>query len=817
MKHHYPVRALSLLCALAIFVSLIPAVSAAPADGTQKTALETALENAVVQDAVTPAGVQLNLFDYWVDTRTSTDTQTEYANVKDSGINKDHYLKFISSGPTQTGADNINQWTGSSSPKSGIVKDRLSGGYPVLTSGKYYGAGQIDKTQEQSLAYLFDQSQQIDAATEGGTPTGTIGKKAFWDVAGLLRVGKDGYYYYNANQSNVDENKYESANYACFNEKTNAFTLYNNWAVKSGGSSGIQGQFFPFTDPKTVFALGSNNALTQASISSDSNAIHHYFGMTMTSRFVQRYNGKTTEDGNEAMTFEFSGDDDVWIFIDGVLVADLGGIHDQASTTINFKTGVIKVDGQADTTLKAKMGSVYTDSTYWNDNTFANDTYHTLKLFYLERGGTDSNLAMKFNLAYVPETDGIKVDQFGTRLNGVEFDLYAAKANPDTSSSERYVIDTSKGADGLLATGTTDSGGRFVLNDDTGGHISLNELTDKHNVEYLILQERPEGREGYRRDENIYLVLTSNDTVSILFNDMEHRWTTGTYAGLKGTVSTSESVQLVDANRNPLGAESAYTDKDGNVLISTDGKAHLAAGGTLFAVIMRRLDNVGTSVPYDSDTWGVVTGSALSGWRVYERGTGQAGYREAVIKALNAGAADNGNAVAFKLTTNGAYMAELKYCPGDLREYYYWTGNIVNDSNEKDTAYSVAFFYTTGDLAEASLDNTYPVDGSGFERQFAATIYIPNVKHYLNVQKVDETGKAVPEATFSLYEKDDLTITGTGWSVKEGKSAYDTVITGRDGKGSSRPQERACSPRANTTSLRTARLWATRSTPRLSP
>ena len=389
---------------------------------------------------------------------------------------------------------------------------------------------------------------------------------------------------------------------------------------------------------------------------------------------------------------------------------------------------------------------------------------------------------MKFNLAYVPETDGIKVDQFGTRLNGVEFDLYAATKNTDTSSSERYVIDHSKGADGLLATGTTDSGGRFVLNDDTGGHISLNELTDKHHVEYLILQERPEGREGYRRDENIYLVLTSNDTVSILFNDMEHRWTTGTYAGLKGTVSTSESVQLVDANRNPLGAESAYTDKDGNVLISTDGKAHLAAGGTLFAVIMRRLDNVGTSVPYDSDTWGVVTGSALSGWRVYERGTGQAGYREAVIKALNAGAADNGNAVAFKLTTNGAYMAELKYCPGDLREYYYWTGNIVNDSNEKDTAYSVAFFYTTGDLAEASLDNTYPVDGSGFERQFAATIYIPNVKHYLNVQKVDETGKAVPEATFSLYEKDDLTITGTGWSVKEGKSAYDTVITGRDGK-----------------------------------
>lgn len=775
MKHHYPVRALSLLCALAIFVSLLPAALAAAPTAEQ-------LENHIVKDTVTPAGIQINLFDYWVTSQTENDTGDSAQD--NTGINKDHHLRF-----TNSESGTINAYTHGAAPCPKIVQNQLKDGYPVLTAGKSTGVSNLNngQTTEESLAYLFDQSEQIDATTEDSTPTGTLGKKTYWDVGGLLRIDDDGYYYYNAdyNKSKAAGGSYQSANYAYFDEGSKTFKVYDTWGIKKVGNGEQQGQFFPFNSPSSldIFTENSGKLEPNMGITSQHSDINHFFGVSMTTRFIQRYGGMTSQQNGKAMTFEFAGDDDVWIFIDGVLVADLGGIHDQASTKIDFSTGKIYINGNdTNETLKSKIDPTSTDTKAWDDQTFADNTYHTLKLFYLERGGTDSNLAMKFNLAYVPETDGIKVDQFGTRLNGVEFDLYAATKNTDTSSSERYVIDHSKGADGLLATGTTDSGGRFVLNDDTGGHISLNELTDKHNVEYLILQERPEGREGYRRDENIYLVLTSNDTVSILFNDMEHRWTTGTYAGLKGTVSTSESVQLVNADRTNYVPGTAVTDEDGNELISTAGKAHLAAGGTLFAVIMRRLDNVGTSVPSDNDTWGVVTGSALSGWRVYERGTGQAGYREAVIRALNAGAADNGNAVAFKLTTNGAYMAELKYCPGDLREYYYWTGNIVNDSNEKDTAYSVAFFYTTGDLAEASLDNTYPVDGSGFERQFAATIYIPNVKHYLNVQKLDDNNDPVNGVTFALYKKDDLLVTDTTWSVIGSATPYDTVTTDENGK-----------------------------------
>lgn len=744
MKHHYPVRALSLLCALAIFVSLIPAVSAAVS--------KDVLENNTITDAVTPAGVQINLFDYWVTERTAVDNGIQWTEA--TGINKGHDLRFMANGDRNNDGIRINQYTGSNGGvRSGIVQDRLSGGYPVLTPGNKTGLNENGGlSRAQSLDYLFDKSEEIN---KNGSKSGTLGKKTFWDVRGLLQVDDDGYYYFNADHNKAGEGKsYETANYACFDEKANAFTVYNTWGVQKVGNGDQQGQFFPFNSPSSldIFREDSGKLVPNTGISSQHSNINHLFGLSMITRFVQRYNGKTTEGGSEAMTFEFSGDDDVWIFIDGVLVADLGGIHDQISTSINFKTGVIKVDGQADTTLKAKMGSVYTDSTYWNDNTFANDTYHTLKLFYLERGGTDSNLAMKFNLAYVPETDGIKVDQDGTLLPGVQFDLYAAKRTDNGDGTYKYT----KTSDEPIGSGTTDENGRFVLTNADDIAVSLNDL-NKRDIRYLILEERNENRTGYRHDDSIYLELYDYKLDTVLLNDENHRWTTGTYAALKGSVSTGPDITLSDTGRK----------------INLDN-----ADGKLFAVIMRRLENVGKNAPSDTDNWGVVTGSGLSGWQVTGRASGGS-YISAVIEALKGNAAANGNAVVFAPAANGSYMAELKKCPGDLRNYYYWS----DAADTAYTAYTVAFYYTTAsDLSQATVENTHRVDGKDFDRQFAATIYIPNVKHYLNVQKVDETGTAVPEATFSLYEKDDLTITGTGWSVKEGKSAYDTVITGRDGK-----------------------------------
>lgn len=146
-----------------------------------------------------------------------------------------------------------------------------------------------------------------------------------------------------------------------------------------------------------------------------------YFGMEMEASFVQTPSG--LDAWGHDIVFEFTGDDDFWLYVDGQLVIDLGGTHSAVMGTINFRTGVVKYDNKnihgemQETTLRQIFEYNYIEqhpgatqeeiddylAEYFNEgeNIFKDYSTHTMKVFYMERGANASNLHMRFNIASV--------------------------------------------------------------------------------------------------------------------------------------------------------------------------------------------------------------------------------------------------------------------------------------------------------------------------------------------------------------------------------------------------------------------------------
>ena len=222
---------------------------------------------------------------------------------------------------------------------------------------------------------------------------------------------------------------------------------------------------------------------------------NYYFGMEVSANFVQQKNGQVTQNGKkEPMVYEFNGDDDMWVFIDGTLVLDIGGIHDAHSGKINFATGVVswkdcqtgKTPVEESTTIKAlfKASGYFPDGTEWTEqndgqadnyfkgNTFKDYSSHTMRMFYFERGAGASNLHMKFNLPVIPEGSvEVKKELSNTdkeKYANVQFKfkVYAQKVKEDGTfedSEDSYEVLTTKAkmTDGKEV--TFDKDGAFYL------------------------------------------------------------------------------------------------------------------------------------------------------------------------------------------------------------------------------------------------------------------------------------------------------------------------------------------------------------------
>lgn len=702
---------------------------------TSASADQTVLFSNHTVKTVNPTGTTVNLFDYWVvngDNDKSVNINNNNGN-NNTGINKNHQLKF--NGGAGAG---INKWTGRSNingfGRLSFVKPMLVKGYPAINNGTYTSQGQGVNYTDESLAYLFNNDSQANGKQDG--------KAVYSNVKGLFQL-KDGYYVYDSYGSN--------GNYAVYNPTTNSFNVYDKAGVyKSKVSDTNLGQFFPFDSADKVFEESGNKLSPKGITDGTNDKLNHHFGMSMTTEFVQPAGGKTTD--NNDMVFEFSGDDDVWVYIDDVLVGDLGGIHEKATLEINFATGAVHVghiDNANDkektienTTILNMFKAAGADTSNFSDNTFRDSTKHTLSFFYLERGAGASNMSLKFNLTTLPSSEVAKVNQNGEAVQGAKFALYQSDDNWNAQGE-------------AIAQGTTDNNGQLVLLKPNRSVLSFDE-EHAEGHDYFVLKEVGLPA-GYRSS------LTSSTSATPGELHLQYKaaasGTGGVVVAPQTTVTTANNEQWAGSR---MWLNGGYLAAKETISLSKeikDNKDKPISSGTTFAVVLKRTDKNKSDT--DESAWTAVTGNPLEGYKLCSA-HGIAGAVEAAKSA---------DTSVFAVNTKGDYEVTVRSLPGDIEKY----AAMMTDKSKAE--YTVAVYHTTASsLAEATTDNTSMVQYQMTNRQFSTVIHLTNVQNRLFVQKVDDLGKPVNGATFELYQAKDVTgDSPSTYAIKSGAEPYDTV------------------------------------------
>ena len=226
------------------------------------------------------------------------------------------------------------------------------------------------------------------------------------------------------------------------------------------------------------------------------------FGMKLDINFTVGAGGKIN---NVAQKFDFSGDDDLWVYIDGKLVLDMGGDHAKATGSIDFSTKKVSVT-KTDTTLSSTRNADFT----WFDN---NDTstVHTMTLYYMERGMHESNL--KFGFSFNPQDDAYDVEK---KLNTASLNEGLKSQFTDTFTFTNTSEDGKGGnasytlynsADNTTAgTGTTNEGRAFQMVDG-GKYAQFKKVFTKQNT----LQTKETLSNVYKYDTSYTVVDVQNN------------------------------------------------------------------------------------------------------------------------------------------------------------------------------------------------------------------------------------------------------------------------------------------------------------------
>lgn len=266
---------------------------------------------------------------------------------------------------------------------------------------------------------------------------------------------------------------------------------------------------------------------------SDNDNITNCYGTRFDIEFAMTDNGTIN---GEQLQFKFTGDDDLWVFIDGYLALDLGGSHNKASGNINLATKQSQITSgsysatYADVSNKYSSGKSFTSTTTTDFSKELRESLkdtskpHTMTIFYLERGLYDSNLSFEFllpqtnSLRIVEKIDssdvnpGLKTKTLETANNdvfnvNVKTDSKSADENAVAGSSSDFVRTSVSGEKDILQKGTNTPTPAQKFENQTGG------MSGVGGTNFLWEDDNTAGKVTTGRG-----TATSNSDVQLLYN-----------------------------------------------------------------------------------------------------------------------------------------------------------------------------------------------------------------------------------------------------------------------------------------------------------
>lgn len=426
------------------------------ASGQTATVKASAAPRATANDGK----VKINLFDYWDSSDPKGPAKAagkENVNYATGGTSRNEAAAAFYFNYFNGKGKDWNGWTGSAETSPGIVKTNLT--KTGADAVPQFSTMVTNKNNAQTdMTYLFTESEWAKAYTNGGN-----------GLTGLFDPTEEakGHYVYDSNTT-----------YAALNSAGTGFDRSATWTERT--DAWIP-KFLPFNADKSQLRIGFHSV----------RGARYAFGMTAYAKFMQPKEGKLVDDS--PMTFNFTGDDDLWLFVDGMLVLDIGGIHDAASGSIDFATGVVTIvsnktttttlqalftqalrdQGKSDAEITAWMESNMVKASNGSYTTFKNYTSHEMNMYYFERGHSGSNCKLDFNLVTL-DSSHIQIGKETENVPEADKDknyTFNAYVNYEgTDSDKDYTLYTGKYDVYNTATGTKDGETRTT---DSNGVITL--------------------------------------------------------------------------------------------------------------------------------------------------------------------------------------------------------------------------------------------------------------------------------------------------------------------------------------------------------